>query len=342
MTLEVMMVACFVLCFNSAVTTMIITATVYGVFCSQPKITATRLAAASVFVNTAIVHGVQSSVIFASVSAWEALLHITVCIVCFYVYPKLSYIVASLEESSAKEQNSKVSCQTLSLKAEKVLVVTKERTLIPGDEFVRKDTTSKDHFHKSVQRVVTCRKPYTFHYFTEDLIQAFESQRKHFRYQFAVLFVMSIREIKERTFHFKSRNGTATNRHITPFPLDDEIVNYVTAGPNSRHAEDLLMDKLHILMERFKDHSHPEIKCKMIVLYTWLLPCDNCKDIIIEKMWPLTKDSEVMLAYTYSKDDEDAIVRELESAGLLVRKEKYDHVLPAWEPEPLYRESLTL
>lgn len=300
---------------------MYFAATVCAVTCTKPKITTELAAAVVIFASTATVLGFRLPII----SAWEALLLVTVCMVCFYVYPKLARVVTSLEESESKEKSAEL---TIKRSAKSGLKNTLFRT---------KEKRVSKLSHEPVHTVVTCRCPYKFHYFTEDLIRAFESQRKHFRYQFAVIFVMSFQEIKEKEMHFKSRNHMATNRHIIPFPEDDEVVNYITAGPNSRHAEDLLMDKLHLLMGKFRDYSHQA--CEMIVLYTWLLPCDNCKDIIIEKMWPLTRDSDVLLAYTcsneYSCSPEDEIVWELEAAGLIVRKETYDHVLQAWDPERL-------
>lgn len=116
------------------------------------------------------------------------------------------------------------------------------------------------------------------------------------------------------------------------YPPDEDLENYITAGPQeSDHAEAILLGKLNNLMDKFgKDN------CKTVVLYTWLLPCEECKAEIIEKLSPLAKEGkQVILVYTHrqkpkvSEKDEDRVVREIEETKILVLKERcYTRISP--------------
>lgn len=84
----------------------------------------------------------------------------------------------------------------------------------------------------------------------------------------------------------------------------------------------------------------PRPHCQTIVLYTWLLPCEDCKNELITKLGPLTQDKKVLLVYTsrmedVDDDEEEQIVEELQSAGMEVKREEYDHLLHPISPEPL-------
>ena len=71
-----------------------------------------------------------------------------------------------------------------------------------------------------------------------------------------------------------------------------------------------------------------------IVLYTWLLPCKECANKIIQAFEQLTK--QVLLVYTSRMqnvlDDEEEQIRDsLEAAGIVVRREEYGEYLPPWK-----------
>ena len=119
-----------------------------------------------------------------------------------------------------------------------------------------------------------------------------------------------------------------TDSNCKTFPSDADIVNYVTARPHYKHAEDLLLGKLDTLMNTFG-----ESRCQTIVLYTWLLPCQGCKRNIMKKLGQFAMNKTVILAYTsrmvdVEQSDEDEIIEDLESAGIDVRKELYYAQLP--------------
>ena len=168
---------------------------------------------------------------------------------------------------------------------------------------------------------------------SESMIGNIQNQRHgdHAKYQFAVMFVSE----DEKLIHLsKNKHKTTSHdRKLTDckckiYPPDEYIDNYITARPNrlvngaTEHAESLLMEKLDLLIEKFG-----ESKCQTIVLYTWLLPCRDCKKQIIRK---LAKKKHVILAYTSkmrNENNEYGIVTELESAGIEVRKVEYNQKL---------------
>lgn len=163
-------------------------------------------------------------------------------------------------------------------------------------------------------------------------IRIFENQRLQ-RYEFAVLFLapcknfMAMRicinfQTKRESVH--NDPDLATNCQLPTFPQDDNLCNYVTARPEQRrHAEELLLDELSTLISNYS------LPCKSIVLYTWFLPCINCKDKIINTLSPyIRSEHQVILAYTIKmKDitDEEStlIVKDLEKAGITVKKVEY-------------------
>ena len=167
----------------------------------------------------------------------------------------------------------------------------------------------------------------------------FQNQRHgdHARYQFAVLFMSERKKLIHLSKSMKCKNNhpskKLTDSECKIFPPDGYVVNYLTARPLrlgngvTEHAESLLLGKLDLLMEKFG-----ESRCETIVLYTWLLPCNDCKAEIITKFkGPLAKKKHVILAYTIKMKDEkneDGIVRELKSAGIEVRKVKSSHLKP--------------
>ena len=169
----------------------------------------------------------------------------------------------------------------------------------------------------------------------------FQNQRHgdHAKYQFAILFMSKRKKLMHLSRSMKCENNHPSEKLTDPeckiFPPDENVVNYLTARPNklesgvTEHAESLLLGKLDLLMKKFD-----ESKCETIVLYTWLLPCRDCKTEIIEKF--NAKKKHVILAYTSKRkneENEDGIVKELKSAGIEVRKVKYPHKLQPLKPK---------
>lgn len=179
--------------------------------------------------------------------------------------------------------------------------------------------------------------PAEFHTFMQGVIKTFQSQRKEADYEFAVLFLSEHRKLQDISTNVKFPTE-ATDSESRTFPPDADLVNYVTAGPREHeHAETILLGKLDKLMAKFGEE-----KCKTIVLYTWLLPCDSrpnrkdCKATIIEKLGPWAKSKAVILVYTskmsgdesgenpgVSDKKETEIVRDIEANNIRVLKEIY-------------------
>ena len=180
--------------------------------------------------------------------------------------------------------------------------------------------------------------------FKVSVINKFINQRHgdHTEYQFAILFMSERKKLIHLSKSMKCKNNHPSKKLTDPeckiFPPDENVVNYLTARPNrqshgaTEHAESLLLGKLDFLMEK-----SGESKCETIVLYTWLLPCNDCKTEIITKFkGALAGKKHVILAYTSKKKDEkneDAIVKELESVGFKVRKVVYPHKLQPLKPK---------
>ena len=169
----------------------------------------------------------------------------------------------------------------------------------------------------------------------------FQNQRHgdHAKYQFAILFMSKRKKLIHLSRSMKYKNNhpskKLTDSECKIFPPDENVVNYLTSRPNklesgvTEHAESLLLGKLDLLMEKFDESN-----CETIVLYTWLLPCNDCKTEIIENF--NTKKKHVILAYTSKRkneENEDGIVKELKSAGIEVRKVKYPHKLQPLKPK---------
>lgn len=201
------------------------------------------------------------------------------------------------------------------------------------------------------------RFPAEFHTFMQGVIKTFQAQRKEADYEFAVLFLS-----EDRNFQHISTNVNfpteATDSESRTFPPDADLDNYATAGPQGpEHAETIVLGKLDTLMDKFG-----EDKCKTIVLYTWLLPCDSrrnpnrkdCKAAIVEKLGPWAKKGkQVILVYTskmsgdesgekpgVSDEKEAEIVEDMEAKKIIVLKERYYKPLPRLSAEGDTQEGL--
>ena len=178
-----------------------------------------------------------------------------------------------------------------------------------------------------VQQQRMSEKQEDLHGFVETVVQTFKHQRKH-GYQFAVLLLLPHRISRKFVLLTQSGEATeATNCSYPSYPLEKDVCNFIVARPdNYIHAEVLLLRQISSLMRRNIE------QCRTIVLYTWLFPCDNCKQEIINALKVYTKKYRVVLMYTSRmREMHDSevmdITLELQKAGIEVRKETYDHKL---------------
>ena len=126
--------------------------------------------------------------------------------------------------------------------------------------------------------------------------------------QFAFLFVSkdsNIADNKFRTLEKTVKNSTdATNSEFPSYPPTNLLGNYICARPdksnpqNIKHAERILLERLESLITIYEENNHQE--CKIIILYTWLLPCPRCADEIIATLGSPGKYDKYrrVLAYT--------------------------------------------
>ena len=173
------------------------------------------------------------------------------------------------------------------------------------------------------------------HILVDRIVELFQYQRVKDS-EFAVILLSSHHCIT-RDFIFRTRMGavdqpdTATNCHTQSFPLPHSLSNYLAARTDGRtHAVVALMNRFPLLMRSYNvQHSH---QCRTIMLYTWLFPCYECKQAIIDNLQPYTEKSRVIVVYTSTLCDLDeneirAISYEMELAGMTVRQERYDYHL---------------
>lgn len=82
-----------------------------------------------------------------------------------------------------------------------------------------------------------------------------------------------------------TESNSATNSKFPSYPPTNLLGNYICARPdksnpqNIQHAEKILLGRFETLITSYKENNHHE--CRIIILYTWLLPCPGCTDKII-------------------------------------------------------------
>jgi hypothetical protein len=185
------------------------------------------------------------------------------------------------------------------------------------------------------------RGPDSFHAFVQRIVYLFEQQRRRGQYQFAVLFLsaLPIQDINARNMIFQTQRGVvrapndASNSEHLRFPPDDMLCNYMTARPvGDCHAEVRLMKDFETLLSIYNSLKMPSYRS--VVLYTWLLPCHNCADCMIQKLQEYIIDCafEVTVIYTSKqrdlKDEEIVpILNRFEVAGIEVLYVPFDQLL---------------
>ena len=194
-----------------------------------------------------------------------------------------------------------------------------QETLPAPDHDIAKDplTDSSYYYTRSSE----------FNQVIRHLIDLFKHQRRR-KFQFSVLYLSPHEHISTETLSFQTRKGEvttpkeATDRDSKIFPQGGMSFNYLTARPDGEdHAEALIMARFDSFMRSYMQRGMP---CKTILLFTWILPCDSCKDCILQHLNKHLKQVKVVLVYvTGGEKDEDSekdTIHELESAGITVNK----------------------
>ena len=170
-----------------------------------------------------------------------------------------------------------------------------------------------------------------------NLVDLFHHQRVR-GHQFSVLYLSLEEELTVENVAFKTKGGVvstpdeATDKDCAVFPPDENSLNYLTARPDGKnHAEALILERFNSLTRSFyRAHRHT---FKTILLFTWILPCDQCKEKILQELQWEKKQLTIVYVTAGEKDKEQerSTVQDLESAGITVKKTVYAHILPILE-----------
>ena len=171
------------------------------------------------------------------------------------------------------------------------------------------------------------RRATEYHALTQQIVDLFENQREK-NYQFAVLILLSEESTEDVKFLIKFGGGVTrpdkfTNSAQPTYPPEEQFCNFIAARPHGRyHAEEQLIEQFDHLLESYQSTRLPA--CQKVVLFTWLLPCEDCTKSIIKKL--CGRGLEVILIYitTQTKDptNEEQIAQMLEEKGITVIKEQ--------------------
>ena len=164
------------------------------------------------------------------------------------------------------------------------------------------------------------------------MVPLFEKQREK-NYQFAVLYLSSERKLSIENTKFRTRLGEvidsyeATDCSKSTFPQDDNLGNFIAGRPKAQHhAEKKILNRFEKLWGCYNSsNSEP---CHHIVLYTWMLPCNYCKDEIIRVLGPHSKECQITVVFTIIQKnvtiyDAVKIIRELQHEKVKVKIVKY-------------------
>jgi len=140
------------------------------------------------------------------------------------------------------------------------------------------------------------------------LIQSFSGQRQDNRSQFGVLFMNNVKNLNTYVvpvFEPKHPNGSPIidNRNAMSPANRNDFGNYVCTRPERVpktmiHSEERILQEIDALWSAYKNTN--ERTPNMIVLYSWIMPCPKCTDLIINHLnrFPYTDVQFRMVGYT--------------------------------------------
>ncbi len=170
--------------------------------------------------------------------------------------------------------------------------------------------------------------------FRNGILQA-EDQREN--YQFAYLLLLNVNEPENGSFLYKpSKNGSPYVNSNEPFlPPKDKFHNYIIARPmqkgdRRKHAEEIILDEFNDLWDSYLQINSNQ-RPKSIVLYSWIMPCSECTEKIINTLSRLGV--PVYIAYTISykrketKQQQKDSRKRITSSRMTIEKVEYPHRL---------------
>ena len=152
-------------------------------------------------------------------------------------------------------------------------------------------------------------------FITEYVIPNSQYQRK--KWQFASLMLLSTSETKELTsFHHKPhclRCGRPFLNSSKTFSPDSHLFdNYIIAQPsmrkgNTTHAEKVILNNFDKLWTAYKIQNDSQIPAS-IILYSWIMPCVRCTNLIIKRLSHLGVPVTVIYTISWQKERADVQV----------------------------------
>ncbi len=167
-------------------------------------------------------------------------------------------------------------------------------------------------------------------YVNEQVIPLFEKQRE--RSQFSAIILCSMDDCDSEFEGIDYSPSDSFGRPLTDskqmmMPNNySDFDNYITAKPfEGHHAEHILLSQLDKLYAAFQSqHGKPYY----IILYTWITPCSNCAQLIINKLSQQRySDIPRVVAHTTNThkkgDDVQGAKQRLREAGITVLEVPY-------------------
>ena len=159
------------------------------------------------------------------------------------------------------------------------------------------------------------------------IIPSFKGQRVPGKNQFAVLLLLSERDLADITsMSFNPHNylnQPLVDKSYLYMPRDSEsqIGNYIVARPshNEWHSEDVIFSALissslfSRLWDAYKKYNGHSPKC--ILLYSWNLPCSRCTKLIIRSLndRPYSETSVIVAYNAHWSDETEFILKMFEN-----------------------------
>ena len=141
---------------------------------------------------------------------------------------------------------------------------------------------------------------------TEIVIPSAEEQRN--KWQFATMMLLTAKEMKEFAFCYKpSQSGgqPILYESETFSPESKMFNNFIIARPkdNIKHAEAVILDNFDQLWVAYKTKNYNQTPAS-IILYSWIMPCNDCTEAIIKKLSTLGIPVTIVYTIPWTKESD--------------------------------------
>ena len=202
----------------------------------------------------------------------------------------------------------------------------------------------KNELYNSIKLFITIKIPSNIRNFiTTRLIPDFADQR--LGYQFAVVMLLSesdYQNIEEIKYKPCEKGKPFINPLCSSMPQCENYCNYIVARRDpflDCHAEEVIFGQPSKFTQLWYAYTLQHFPSPdYILIFSWILPCSKCTDLIIAALRklrerPTYKEAKVFLAYviTWMKEsptEHESNIRKLTQNGVVVEKVIYDVFLP--------------